>query len=218
MFQYLCKRMGKTVLTLLGVLFLLFAIFSLMPEDPATCVLGKPVIYLYPEQETDVSVRLDLDGELTASYPTYDGGWTVTARPDGTLTDLSGREYYCLYWEGLSDVEFDMSRGFVVPGGDTAAFLETALAQLGLTAREANEFIIYWLPLMQSNPYNLIAFQQERYTDIAPLEISPAPDSLIRVFMVWKPLEQPVEIAPQILTAPKRTGFTVVEWGGSQLP
>ena len=174
----------------------------------------KPVIYLYPTQETDITVTLDYDGVLTAAYPAYDGGWRVTARPDGTLTDSSGREYYCLFWEGTGGTEHDFSCGFCVAGSDTAAFLESALAQLGLTEREANEFIIYWLPRMQGNAYNLIAFQREAYTEAAHLTIDPAPDTLLRVFMAWKPLEKAVDIAPQTLTAPRRTGFTAVEWGG----
>ena len=33
--------------------------------------------------------------------------------------------------------------------------------------------------------------------------------------MTFKPLDKPVDIEPQTLTAPDRTGFTVVEWGGS---
>ena len=53
---------------------------------------AKPVIYLYPEQETTVSVSLDYAGTLTATYPAYENGWTVTAEPDGTLYDENGDE------------------------------------------------------------------------------------------------------------------------------
>ena len=45
-------------------------------------VLRKPVIYLYPPQETQVSVYIDTD--LAVTYPEYNGGWNVTALPDGT--------------------------------------------------------------------------------------------------------------------------------------
>ena len=179
---------------------------------------AKPVIYLYPEEETEVSVTLELDGTFTFTYPDYGDGWTVTAQPDGTLTDPeTGRTYYCLFWEGIIDRQFDLSAGFCVAGEGTAAFLEDALARLGLTEREANEFIIYWLPRMEGNPYNLISFQTDTYTDAAELTIAPAPDTLIRVFMAWKGLERPVEIPAQELTAPARTGFTAVEWGGAEL-
>ena len=185
-------------------------------QNDHTDLDAKPVLYLYPEKETEVNVRLDYDGELTRTYPAYgEEGWTVTAAPDGTLTDGSGQTYNYLYWEGLSDGDYDFSRGFCVPGEDTAAFLEDSLEKLGLTRREANEFIVYWLPQMQNNPYNLIAFPQEAYTELAKLEITPRPDSLLRVFMAYQPLEEPMEIEPQQLEPFVREGFAVVEWGGA---
>ena len=179
--------------------------------------IAKPVIYLYPEETAQVEVKLEYDGRLAHTYPAYENGWRVTAQPDGTLTDETGREYYCLFWEGESDWEYDFSRGFCVAGADTAVFLEDALAKLGLTDQEAQEFIIYWLPKMEGNPYNLIAFQGEAYTDHARLTVTPEPDTLLRVFMAWKPLEEPVELPPQELAGPERSGFTVVEWGGCQV-
>ncbi len=177
----------------------------------------KPVIYLYPERETEVTVRLDYAGRLICTYPAYNGGWRVLARPDGTLTDESGQTYSYLYWEGMNGAEYDFSEGFCVAGSDTAAFLEDALSRLGLNRREANEFIVYWLPRMEANPYNLIAFQSDAYTDTAKLSIEPAPDTLLRVFMAWKPLENAVNVPPQSLVSPERTGFTAVEWGGCQV-
>ena len=178
----------------------------------------KPVIYLYPESQTDVTVTLDLDGELTAAYPSYDAKWNISASPDGTLTDKAGRKYYCLYWEGDLNADYDLTSGAVVRGEDTAKYLEVTLAKLGLNEREANEFIIYWLPQMQDSAYNLISFQSEAYTDAAGLDISPAPDTLIRVFMAWRELDAPVETAMQKLPdTPERNGFTVVEWGGTKV-
>ena len=142
----------------------------------------------------------------------------MTAAPDGTITDENGQKYNYLYWEGNSEQEYDFSEGFCVAGEDTAKFLEDALDRLGLTRREANEFIVYWLPRMESNEYNLISFQSEAYTDHARLEIQPEPDTVIRVFMAYKPLDHYQEIPEQSLSAPERSGFTVVEWGGSELP
>lgn len=186
-----------------------FDIHSVMAE--------KPVIYLYPETETEVTVELNYQGQLTCTYPAYNGGWTVTAQPDGTLTDASGQTYNYLYWEGKGSADYDFSRGFCVKGEDTAAFLETALAKLGLTRKEANEFIVYWLPMMQENPYNIIAFQTDCYTDSAPLSITPAPDTLLRVYMAWYGSETEIFLPEQTLAAPERSGFTVVEWGGCEV-
>lgn len=181
-------------------------------------VNDKPVIYLYPETATQVTVELVFDGELTVTYPEYDGGWTVIAQPDGTLTDVAtGKEYSYLFWEGKTDTEYDLTEGYVVAGSDTAEFLQETLAAMGLTPKEYNEFIVYWLPKMQDNPYNLITFQKEAYTDSAVLNISPEPDSVLRVFMAWKALDEPIEIPAPEIEPFERNGFTVVEWGGTQL-
>ncbi|WP_455491648.1 hypothetical protein [Butyricicoccus sp.] len=177
----------------------------------------KPVIYLYPEQKTAVSVSLDYAGTLTATYPAYENGWHVTAEPDGTLYDEAGNEYSYLFWEGESKPDYDFSKGFCVAGADTADFLRETLAEIGLTPKEYNEFIVYWMPKMQENPYNLISFQSERYTDTAKLDIAPEPDSVLRVFMAWKPLSKPQTIEPQTFTPFARDGFTVVEWGGCEV-
>ena len=180
-------------------------------------VYYKPVIYLYPEKETDVDVYLTLDGGLTCTYPAYNDGWHVTASPDGMLTDKDGQTYNYLYWEGETYAKYGFSEGFCVKGEDTAKFLEDALSSLGLNRREANEFIVYWLPLMQENPYNIISFQTDVYTDAAKLEIFPEPDTLIRVFMAYKASDSHVEIPEQVLNAPERNGFTVIEWGGTEV-
>ena len=136
----------------------------------------------------------------------------------GTLTDDGGRTYDSLFWEAVLDAEYDLSHGFCVAGKDTAAFLEETLAALGLSEIEANAFIVYWLPRMQENPYNLITFQTTAYTDAAELDIEPAPDTVIRVFMVWQALDAELEIPAQILPkATAREGFTVVEWGGTEI-
>ncbi len=207
---------------------ILLAAFLMLPllagcEDPDECkeddldLTAKPVIYFYTEQELICSVKLNYAGTLTCTYPDHGAeGWqNFTALPDGTLIFPDGSEYYCLYWEGLARLDPDFAKGFCVKGTDTADFLAKILPEIGLTAREANEFIIYWLPILQQNPYNLISFQDEAYTSVAGLEINPAPDSLLRVYMAAKPLSAPVEIEPQTFDGFERIGFTVVEWGGS---
>ena len=178
---------------------------------------AKPIIYLYPEEATECSVKVTLNGALTCTYPAHgEDGWQgFTAYPDGTLVFPDGKEYYALYWEGVQNADWDFSEGYCVRGEDTAVFLEWALAAQGLTAREANEFIVYWLPIMQENAYNVISFQTTAYTDGALLDIDPNPDSLLRVFMAFYAAEEEVTIAPQSFEAFEREGFTVVEWGGS---
>lgn len=178
----------------------------------------KPVIYLYPTHTQRISVKLDYAGELTHSYPAYPtDGWVVTAEPNGVLHDEQGQEYYALFWEGVPHQQVIPHDGFIVPGRETAAFLEEKLAYLGLNRREANEFIMYWLPRMEDNPFNLIHFSSNEYEKAARLKVTPSPDTFIRVMMITQPLEHLVDFPLQDLSAMKkrRSGFTLVEWGGS---
>ena len=192
------------------------------PEDP---VIDKPILYFYPETETNVSVKLGKPESLTVSYPEYDSntGWNVLARPNGDLTDLStGRNLYSLYYESsLLDDSFDVeSDGFIVSREDTVSFLEDKLAKLGLNEHETEEFIIYWLPRLQANEYNYIRFAtMDEINNAMPLDINPTPDTLIRVLMTFKGLDKPIEgiTEQQLPTTPTRDGFTVVEWGGSEI-
>jgi hypothetical protein len=187
------------------------------PPPPPEKYERKPLIYLYPTEQTSVNVRVNFKGELTHTYPKYNAvqGWTVIAKPDGELTDeKTGKTYYNLFWEGKSSYNYDLSTGFVVAGEDVADFLDASLEKLGLNRREANEFITFWLPEMEQNKYNLVHFSTAEYVAQAPLEVTPKIDTEIRVFMVYQPLDAPIKVQPQSLTSPTRKGFTLVEWGG----
>ncbi len=186
---------------------------------PYSTTVDKPIIYLYPEEETNIIVKLNHPELITTSYPKYENEWNVLAKPDGTLIDnKTGRKLYALYWEGQNSnlkVEKD---GFVVSGKDTIKFLEEKLEVLGLTEKEAEEFIIYWLPKLEKNKYNYIRFQTiEEINNYMSLEIAPKPDTIIRVLMNYKKLDNKIEVQEQILSTPVRKGFTVVEWGGSEI-
>jgi hypothetical protein len=186
--------------------------------ESVQAVLLKPVIYVYPTEKTEISVKLNYQGKLTHTYPKYpENGWNVTAEPTGTLWDEKGMEYYALFWEGIPSKPLEPTEGFIVPGHETAEFLEEKLAYLGLNRREANEFIMFWLPQMENNPYNLIHFAGQEYEDQVPLEITPSPETTIRVMMLTQPLQTKIDFPAQDLTPLKKTrkGFTVVEWGGS---
>lgn len=178
--------------------------------------MRKPILYLYPEEATDVQVRLDLDGQITHSYPRYPStGWSMQAQSNGELIDpKTGKSYYALYWEAEDSYHFPIQTGFVVPGRDTEAFLDSALAEIGLNRREAQEFVMYWLPELEKNNYNLIHFAQDEYSKRNRLHISPEPQSLLRLLMVYSPLQSPIDLAKQVFAPFERKGFTAVEWGG----
>ena len=179
----------------------------------------KPVIYLYPENETRVDVRLSKPENITCDYPDYGDGWHVIAKPNGDLRDLqTGRDLYCLYYECLAEMSQVKSDGFVVKSADTADFLDEKLEILGLNDKERNEFIIYWLPKLEQNEYNYIRFlTEDEINDTEELGISPKPDTVIRIMMSYKGLDEPIEVEEQRLDPAARAGFTVVEWGGTEI-
>lgn len=189
--------------------------------NPAYPSIDKPIIYLYPENETNVSVNLGNNKNITCSYPLYkNAGWQVKANKDGELVDLeTGRNLYALYYESKPVTEFKVqTEGFIIKGIDIIKFLEEKLSILGLTEREAEEFIIYWLPILQENEYNYIRFAStEEIDNNMPLNIEPNPDTIIRVCMTYKGLQEPIEVKDQELVTPVRKGFTVVEWGGTEI-
>lgn len=183
-------------------------------------IVKKPIIYLYPEQESEVSVKLGNEDSLLYSYPKYQEEWKVIAKTNGDLIDTkTGRNLYALYWEGIRTENTEMKEdGFVVKGEDTVEFLEEKLEILGLTQREAEEFIIYWLPQMEGNNYNYIRFEtMEEIERNMPLIINPNPDTVIRIMMEFKSLDTEIKVKEQKLFTPERKGFVVVEWGGTEL-
>ena len=179
----------------------------------------KPIIYLYPTTEAQVNVKLWTPKNLSHTYPKYntEKWWNVVAQPNGDLEDIdTWRKLYALYWEWKSDIETNFDEWFVVAWKNIISFLEEKLAILWLNEREAEEFIVYWLPQMENNKYNLIRFETiEEQNENMPLNITPTPDTAIRVMMDWKIIDEPIEIPEQHLTTPERIGFTVVEWWGS---
>lgn len=183
-----------------------------------------PVIYLYSDSDEYIDVKLELNGELTSTYPLYGNeGWTVKASRDGVLTDRNGDNYRFLFWEADLDMKYDLSKGFCIRGADTEEFFDEVLPELGLTETEAADFKAFWLPHMVKNPYNVITFQSKAYTDSAKLVLSVDPDVEIRVNMLWYATDEFVDIEPQDLSGmnpplDKRHGTVVSEWGGGMIP
>ena len=158
--------------------------------DPARGTAPAEPVTLYDLESDTVSAYFYLDGTVTVkadtapafAYPAYQDGWKLECHGDGSLTPENGTICHRLYWESYLNWSVPIEEGFCVAGGDTAAFLAESLAKLGLHSLEINDFLITWLPKMEGNAYNLITFHTEQVADI-----SPAPETLIRVLMVSSP-------------------------------
>jgi hypothetical protein len=191
---------------------------------PGGC--GKPVVYLYPEKTTDVSVRFTAPVRFTADIPTYGDSWLVTARPDGSLvnrkpeltdcaaidTSRQGSEYAgeaCrtntypyLYWAGsvISRPYPAVSGGWVVGKTDVSGFLSGKLTEMGLNGRERADFLEYWVPelLGKNAPYYRIAFLQTKdLNGLFPMDVNPVPQTTFRIFLDYVPLTAKPDRLPQ---------------------
>lgn len=191
--------------------YLLFISTEFQPM--AEC--GKPVIYLYPHRETQVVVRVG--ASITQSEPSYPiSGWKVTAKTNGQLT-YQGSTYPYLFWEGQGVGFYPdyRNRGTLVKQFELISTLTFHLRQLGLNDRETADFLEFWQPRLPSTPYvRLTWLTTPDMNRLAPLLVSPKPDTTIRIFLEFEGLNSPVSLKPQTLSAPARRGFTLIEWGG----
>ncbi|WP_396163541.1 carboxypeptidase-like regulatory domain-containing protein, partial [Flavobacterium sp.] len=125
-------------------------------------MVEKPVIYLYPKEKTTIDIKLNLKGKLLTTFPKYDKNWEVIAEPNGQIFDKKTNRYYnSLFWDGTIEFpkeHYEYNDGFVVPKEKLAEFLIEKLEYVGLNNQETNEFIQYWLPILERNKYNFIHF------------------------------------------------------------
>lgn len=177
---------------------------------------GKPVIYLYPQSPTLVDVSVGAD--VAISDPFYPiGGWkNVLALPSGSLMYKSG-QYESLFWEGYGHGEYpDISnQGVVVPASEVVATVHRQLAAQGLNQKESADFMEFWEPRFPKSGYVRLSWLSKKQLDsLAPLTVTPLPDTTIRVFLEFEYLPEYKALTPQQFTSPQRNGFTLVEWGG----
>ena len=182
--------------------------------------IGKPIIYLYPQKETVVALKVNFNGKIKTTYPPYKSEWRVIAKPDGKLFDNKGREYAYLFWDGDYNGKLSVNNkdGFVVSGDSTIQFLENSLDKIGLNPKEQNDFITYWAPKLNQNKYNYIHFRiNNECNEIAKLEVEPKPESILRIYMEFQALDKKIYPKPQVFEKFIRNGFTLVEWGGVEI-
>ncbi len=177
---------------------------------------AKPVVYLYPEKTQQVDVRVG--AKVTVSDPYYNQktGWkNVLARPNGQLT-YNGKSYDSLFWEGYGYGRYPgISAGTVVKTVDAPQVIASQLRQLGLNAKEGQDFLDFWVSRLPAQKYTVMSWLTTKDMDqLAPLYVSPKPDTVIRVFLDFWGSDTPISLPRQQLSAPARKGFTVVEWGG----
>lgn len=180
------------------------------PEEPGYPV-KKPAVYLYPTQKTDISVSLRVNGTLTTTLPPYNGGWKVSAEPNGAI---EGGYDYLFYEADLKKITHP-KEGWVVSRPELEKWFNAKLPALGLNGKEKRQFIEYWSKELPIAPYYAIHLLDTKFlSENMELFIHPKPDTLIRLNFYFIPLQQPRKLTEPAVYTPERKGFTAVEWGG----
>lgn len=180
------------------------------PEEPGYPV-KKPALYLYPTKKTDISVSLRVNGTLTTTIPPYNGGWKVSAEPNGAI---EGGYDYLFYEADLKNVTHP-KEGWVVSRQELKKWFNAKLPALGLNAKEARQFKEYWITELPKAPHYAIYLLDDTFLSAnMALDIRPKPDTLIRRNFYFVPLQQSRVLKEPYIETPKRKGFSVVEWGG----
>ncbi|MBK9191010.1 MAG: hypothetical protein IPM77_05540 [Crocinitomicaceae bacterium] len=202
--------------------------FITMEHTEVPVTVEKPVIYFYSGKELTASVSVN-HPDLIFTYPVSDGNWNVAVQPDGNIQNRTdGKVYPYIFWEGESEnisyvKKNNQVEGNLIESKNVIAYLENSLAALGLNQKEQTDFITYWGPRMILSDYVFVQFiLDENVTEaVCDLSVTPKPESFRRVYMLFTPLESPAlpfEFNQQNFSSFDRTGFTVLEWGGSELP
>lgn len=190
-------------------------------NPPSSHTVKKPIIYLYPTSRQKINVKIEPKGDFVFTYPSYpESGWSIIGNPNGKI-EYNERSYNYLFWEADSHIlnQVNLKTGFIVNSDTVVQFLENTLAKVGLSDVEQADFITYWAPQLELNKINFIHFEFNEGYDkfISKMIITPKPESSIRVFMLYKPINKPHKCKPQLIPSYTRKGFTVIEWGGTKL-
>lgn len=203
---------------------------------------GKPVVYLYPEKETKVTLSFVNPINFTTVIPNYKNNWEVLAHTNGILNDLKPQltdcnsfenkhgseyakeaceknQYPYLYWSGNTiGINYpDANNGFIVKKDNLNNFFDEKLSTIGFNQKEISDFKEYWVPYLSeknSQYLRITFFQNEIVNQMFPMRINPLPKNSIRMFMDWGFANSNSQIAEQKLISYPRKEFTLVEWGG----
>ena len=226
----------------LFVLLIVFiATISIRKEHGSkfTNVVDKPAIYVYGNKDSnkqiqDYTVSLTVNNgnnKIKTIYPiaTIDGNtysWNISVDKNKSGLVYDNQNYDYLFWDAESNIDYEFNNGFCIKGSNTKDFLEEKLYSMGLNEKEVHDFVVYWLPIMQNNDYNLISFvgidKNDTYNKDFDLQLldngMPIGDSF-RVIMVWKSVDEKINIEEQTLphfNRPTNKPY-MIEWGGCEI-
>ena len=196
------------------------------PEAETSGDAGKPAIYIYPKKEKEVSVKLNINGDLTKVIPKYNNGWKVKVKPNGQMKVIGGNSqitYDYLFYEATLNKIVEPKEGWIVENKEEVLlkWFNKYLYKMGLNKIEAEELIDYWVPRLKTkipSKFIIIKLFSAKYLDEnMNLKIEPKPEKVLRIeFLFLKTNKNDKIIEPKIKKF-DRSGYYAVEWGGTTI-
>jgi hypothetical protein len=181
-------------------------------------ILAEPLIYIYGNSGIRVNLKLCSNLVHRASWPEYGDGWEIQLLGNGLMWDLkSSKKVGSLFWEGFAGPIPPLKHGWMVTPSEVTPLLRKILPLYGLNYRESAAFIKYWSKVLTQAPfYRIEIIPSQWLEEICPLEITPKPEQLLRVYLRAYPKLEFEQITPPPLPSKpsSRPSYTVVEWGG----
>ncbi len=185
------------------------------PEEDEPTPVKKPNVYIYPQEKTTMSVKINFPkgGEIIKSIPDYGKGWNITVDTNGLIDNL----YDYLFYESIQPDIWQYNEGWIIRKTDLKDFFNNNLSDYGFFGQEIQDFIDYWIPRLTGSEFYAIYPQNKMIIeDVIKLSFSKEPDNLLRLFYV---IQEVTKMPHSKLTEPKvdklfqRKEFFVVEWG-----
>lgn len=188
--------------------------------------VDKPVIYLYAEEDLELSIYPEFKGDLSFTYPEMDEQWEISLIDNQIVDKKTAKKYPYLFWEGeIDNLDFvkknDRLNGSLLAKDDVLDYLESSLSEMGLNQKEKTDFITFWFPKMTEKEFVFVQFLLNETVDnqIGKLKVKPKPNNSQRVYMLFETYEKApiIDAEAQQFTTSKRDGFFLLEWGGTQI-
>lgn len=205
------------------------------PKDPqvdslatVSCkylLTASPWLYAYSDFDQTVDLTVNPIGGMQYAQPALNGGntWSVTTQRNGNML-FNNRETDGLLWEyhkesvkhAYAEFEDKPNKGFIVSADQFKPFMAGLMNQIGLNEQEKKNALaeLNRESSKIESPFVKVAFVPTSFVDEAfPLSISPAPDSVNRVYFEITELGTYQHIETPKLPVVSRNGLTIVETG-----
>lgn len=177
-------------------------------------------LYLYPQEETLVTIKVKPPAQVLYSEPVYKNGWQVLAKPNGEMKTSAGQFFDKISYAYFAPEFTPPKEGLIVKREELASKLTFYAQKLGLLGKEVRDFTAFWQENLPPAPYYFVShFNQKEAAEILSFEINPQPDIFIQALMYFKPLKEPIKVeSPFFEPIPERQGFIAVDWSGMIAP